>query len=99
MSGPADEEKAERLEREGARLRRRAAEVASAVAATEEQVAATFEEVARHRPPSDAGRLRAQVAEARRYAAKERERSATYQADGGDDDRAGDAGQGPDLPR
>jgi len=51
MSGPAQEEQAERLEREAARLRRQAAELASAVAATEEQVAATFEEVARHRPP------------------------------------------------
>jgi hypothetical protein len=86
MPGPAEQEKADHLERKGDRLRRRAAELASAVAATEEQVADTFEEVARRRPPPDAERLRAETAHARRYAAKERDRTAQYQADSGDDD-------------
>lgn len=86
MSDPIGAERIMRQQREQqAELRRRMAEVAGYVAATEEKVAATLEEVAKHRAPHDAERLTAKAEEARRYAAKERDRSVNFDARGGDD--------------
>jgi hypothetical protein len=87
MSDPIDAERIMRHQREQhAELRRRMAEVAGSVAATEEKIAATLDEVAKFRPPHDAERLNAKAEEARQYAAKERDRSASFAASAREDD-------------
>lgn len=87
MSDPIDIERVMRRRRERhAELRHRMAEVAGYVAATEEKIAATLDEVAKHRSPYDAERLSAKAEEARQYAAKERDRSAAFEATARDED-------------
>lgn len=87
MSDSVDAERVKRHRREQhAELRRRMAEVAGYMAATEEKVAATLDEVAKFRPPHEAKRLSAKAEEARKYAAKERDRSAAFDASASDDD-------------
>ncbi|HEY7260642.1 MAG TPA: hypothetical protein VH589_04055 [Trebonia sp.] len=87
MSDPVDAERVLRHKREQhAELRRRMAEVAGYVAATEEKIAATLDEVAKFRPPHDAERLNAKAEEARKFAAKERDRSASFEATARGDD-------------
>jgi uncharacterized protein YhbP (UPF0306 family) len=87
MSDSIDAERVMRHRREQhAELRRRMAEVAGYVAATEEKIAATLDEVAKFRPPHDAERLSAKAEEARKYAAKERDRSAAFEASANGDD-------------
>ena len=87
MSDPIDIERVMRHRREQhAELRRRMAEVAGYVAATEEKIAATLDEVAKFRSPSDAKRLNAKAEEARQYAAKECDRSASFEATARGDD-------------
>jgi hypothetical protein len=87
VSNPTDANRAMRRNREQhAELRRRMAEVAGSVAATEEKVAATLDEAAKLRSPDDAERLSAKAEEARKYAAKERDRSAGFDASAREDD-------------
>jgi hypothetical protein len=87
MSDPIDIERVMRHRREQhAELRRRMADVAGYVAATEEKIAATLDEIAKFRSPSDAERLSAKAEEARQYAAKERDRSASFEASARGDD-------------
>ena len=87
MSDPIDAERVMRHKREQhAELRRRMGEVAGYVAATEEKIAATLDEVAKFRPPHEAERLSAKAEEARKYAAKERDRSAAFLASAGGED-------------
>jgi hypothetical protein len=87
MSHRTDAERAMRRNREQhAELRRRMAEVAGFVAATEEKVAATLDEVAKFRSPHDAQRLNAKAEEARKYAAKEHDRSADFEKSAREDD-------------
>ena len=87
MSDPIDVERVMRHRRERhAELRRRMGEVAGHVAATEEKIAATLDEVAKFRPPHEAERLSAKAEEARKYAAKERDRSAAFLASAGGED-------------
>jgi hypothetical protein len=61
----------------GTNLRRRLGMTAAAIAATEDRVADTLDHLARVRP-HDAARLRARAAQARQFAAFERDRAAEY---------------------
>jgi environmental stress-induced protein Ves len=67
----------------GTNLRRRLGVTAAAIAATEDQVACTLEHLA-HVRPHDAARLRARAAQARQFAAEERDRAAVYGSTGAD---------------
>jgi phage shock protein A len=85
MSDPIDrahhlERKIASLQREGVDLRHWMAEVAGSVADSEEQLADLLERIAERRSPADAARLQAMADDARRYAAKEHDRSARYRA-------------------
>lgn len=61
----------------GRRLRRRLGSVAASIATTEDAMAGTLERMARDRP-ADASRLLARAAQARSFAAVERDRAADY---------------------
>ena len=67
----------DRLQVDGARLRQHFAEVATAIACTEDQVAETLERMALALP-EDSARLRANAAQARRYATLGRGRAARF---------------------
>jgi hypothetical protein len=86
------DERGDQAKRRVERLNRRIAEVAQTLADTEERVANTFEEVAKHRPPAEAQWLRLKADQARRYAVKERGRSAEYALHS--DDRRADEPEG-----
>jgi hypothetical protein len=93
MSDPIDrahhlEQKIASLQREGVSLRRWMAEVAGSVAHAEETLADILERIAERRSPADAARLQVMAEDARRNAAKEHDRSASYDKRSGDEDQA-----------
>jgi hypothetical protein len=71
------DERLVRLRVIGISLRQRLGITAASVAATEERVADTLERLA-HVRPHDAERLRSRAADARLFAAQERDRAAQY---------------------
>lgn len=73
----ADDKQLATLRVTGTNLRRRLGITAAAVAVTEDRVADTLEYLARVRP-HEAARLRARAAQARQFAALERDRAAVY---------------------
>jgi hypothetical protein len=77
MTYQTDGERLARLREIAADLRQRMGTTAASVALTEERVADTLDRLARVRP-HDAERLRARAADARLFAALERDRAAAY---------------------
>jgi hypothetical protein len=77
MSDWIDDQELARPRLSATSLRQRMRDTATSIAATEDRVADTLERLASARP-HDAARLRARAADARAFAAQQRDRAARY---------------------